>query len=240
MKGINFKDHVYVGDPINAVNIFNAKKADELIFLDIEASRKNRIMPLGIVEKIADECYMPFAVGGGIKDVEEIKKILNAGAEKVIINTASVLNPSLIRQAADAFGSQSVVVSIDAKKNIFGKYRVCIYSGSKSTGIDPVKHAVDMQKAGAGEIMINSIDNEGGMNGYDLELIKKISSSVGLPVIACGGAGRLDDLSKAIKDGGASAMAAGSLFVFHGKKRGVLINYPSRKEIENLFNDDKY
>ncbi|OGV37088.1 MAG: imidazole glycerol phosphate synthase subunit HisF [Lentisphaerae bacterium GWF2_49_21] len=233
VKGIAFKDHKYVGDPINAVRIFNDKEVDELVFLDIDASQKGRKPNIDLIRKLADECYMPFAAGGGITDVDEIRGILEAGAEKVSINTAAVKNPELIREASSIFGSQSIVVSIDVRKNWLGKYLVCAKSGSEQTDLDPVQFAKKMQALGAGEILLTRIENDGTMNGYDLVLIKKIAEVLEIPLIACGGAGKMEDFSSALKEG-ASAVAAGAKFVLHGKHRAVLITYPDKKELEML------
>ena len=233
VKGISFKNHKYVGDPINAVRIFNDKEVDELIFLDIEAGMKNRSPNLELIRKLADECYMPFIAGGGITNVEEIRQILEAGAEKVSLNTSAFDSPELIRQASSIFGSQSIVVSIDVRKNWLGRYQVCVKSGTEQTDIDPVDHAKKVQELGAGEILITRVENDGTMSGYDLNLIKLVSNSVDIPVIACGGAGKMEDFSLALENG-ASAVAAGAKFVFHGKHRAVLITYPDKKEMEKL------
>ena len=235
VKTTKFQNTRYVGDPINAVRIFNEKEADELIFLDINASKENRILPLDLIQQIGDECLMPFSVGGGIKTVEQIRDILKRGAEKAVINTSAVKNPSLIKEASQSFGSQSIVVSIDVKRKSLGRYEVFIYGGTKSTSIDPVSHSIKMEKMGAGEIFINSIDNDGTLKGYDIELIRKISEAVKIPVIASGGAGKLEDFLKAVKDGFASAVAAGSFFVYYGPHRAVLINYPNQDELKKLF-----
>lgn len=234
VKGVNFKDHQYLGDPINAVRIFNEKEVDELIFLDIVATRENRIPDLEHISNIADECYMPFTVGGGINTVEHIRDILSAGAEKVSINTAAVENPSLIREASDIFGSQSIVVSIDCKKTK-NRYEVYTHSATKSTALNPVEYAVKMEELGVGEILLTSVDREGTRGGYDIELIKMVSDEVHVPVIASGGAGKLEDFAAAVKDGNASAVAAGSFFVFHGRRKAVLISYPPKEELEKLF-----
>ncbi len=236
VKSIKFKDHRYIGDPINAVKIFNDLKADELVFLDILASKEKRSISLDFVKNVGDEANMPFAVGGGIQTIQDIKEIVNAGAEKVIINTYATENPDFIKQASDVFGSSTIVVSIDVKKKLFGKKQVYTLAGTKATGLNPVSFAKQMQEMGAGEIIINSIDKDGLMDGYDLELVREISKSVTIPVIAAGGAGSLMDFSKAINDSFASAVSAGSLFVYYGPRRAVLINYPSREEILNIFN----
>lgn len=235
VKSVKFKDYRYIGDPINAVRIFNAKEADELIFLDINASAENRKPPLDLIEKIGDEAFMPFTVGGGIKTIADIRALLSVGAEKVAINSHAVENPQFIREAADVFGSSTIVVSIDAKRKRFGGYEVYTRAGEKSTGLDPVKFAIQMEKMGAGEMMINAVDRDGTMAGYDVDLIKRVANSVTIPIIAAGGMGKLDDISTVTNEGNASAAAAGSYFVYHGKRRAVLINFPSQDELNRLF-----
>lgn len=236
VKTIKFKDPTYVGDPINAVKIFNDLKADELIFLDITASKEGRCIDYKMVKDIGDEAFMPFGVGGGISNIEQIEEIFKAGAEKVIINTNAILNPDLVKRAAENFGSQSVVVCLDVKKNFFGKYEVFIKDGSENTHLNPIELALKMQDLGAGELIINSIDNDGVMKGYDITLIKLISTNLEIPVVACGGAWKLDHLREAYYEGHAHALAAGSMFVFHGPRRAVLINYPKKQEIMEVFN----
>lgn len=236
VKTVKFKDPTYIGDPINAVKIFNELEADELAFLDITASKENRLIDIELVKRIGKEAFMPFAVGGGIKSIEEVKRILGSGAEKIIINTNSVNDPELVNKAAEYSGNQSVVVSIDVKKNLFGKYQMFTKSGTQKTTIDPIEHAKKMEQAGAGEILINSIDKDGTMTGYDVNLIRQIADNVTIPVIAIGGAGTFEHFSEAVNEGHASAVAAGSMFVFHGPRRAVLINYPTEKELEKIFN----
>lgn len=231
VKTVKFKEPKYVGDPINAVRIFNEKEVDELIFLDITATVEGNKPPINLISHISDECNMPLAYGGGVKSVKDVKEVLYAGAEKVVINTSAVENPELIREAAQTFGSQSIVVSIDTRKRFGGKFEAYTHSGSKRTHLDPVEFAVKMEQMGAGEILINSIDRDGTMEGYDVELIKRVAQSLSIPVIACGGAGKLQDFADAVKSGGASAVAAGSFFVFHGRRRAVLINFPTQAEL---------
>lgn len=235
VKTVRFKDPTYIGDPINAVRIFNEKQADELIFLDITASLEKRCVSPVLMKQIANEACMPFAVGGGITNTNQIRQLLSAGAEKVVINTSSILTPSLIRKSANMFGSQSIVISIDVAKNFWGKYEVFILSGTKGTKLDPVAHAKQMESLGAGEIFINSIEKDGTMMGYDMEIIRKISDAVSIPVVASGGAGKLEDFMDVIYNGHASAVAAGSLFVFYGNRMAVLINYPEKAELTALF-----
>lgn len=231
VKTIKFKNPTYVGDPINTVRIYNEKEVDELIFLDITATPEKRKPPFKIIGEIASECFMPFAYGGGITNIEDAKTIFSLGAEKVAINSYAAESPALVTQLAELFGSQAVVVSIDVKKNLFGKYEVCTHSGKKKTKRDPVGYAVQMEQIGAGEILLTSIDRDGTMEGYDVDLIRQVTGAVNIPVIACGGAGRLEDFSKAVTLGGASAVAAGSMVVYQGKNRSVLINFPTKQQL---------
>ncbi|MGZ9234933.1 MAG: AglZ/HisF2 family acetamidino modification protein [Anaerolineales bacterium] len=234
VKTVKFKNPTYLGDPINIVRIFNEKEVDELVFLDITAMNENRPPAFKMLANITSECFMPLGYGGGIRSMEDIKTLLSIGIEKIILNTSAVEQPALVRAAADYAGSQAVVISIDVKKNFLGKYEVWTRSGKKGTGLDPVKHGVEMEKQGAGELLINSIDRDGTMQGYDLELIRRVSEAVSVPVVACGGAGKLQDLADAITMGGASAAAAGSFFVFQGPLRGVLISYPSPSDLKQV------
>lgn len=234
VKTIKFKNPKYVGDPINAVKIFNEKEVDELIFLDITATIENRKPPLKLITQIAGECFMPFSYGGGIRTLEDIKEILSLGVEKVAINSYAVENPSFVKKAAEYFGSQSIIVSIDVKKVLFSRYEVYTHSGRKGTKLDPVEFALKMEEMGAGEIFLNSIDNDGKMKGYDIEIIKNVSESVSIPVIASGGAGKIEDFTEAVQKGRASAVAAGSLFVFIGPHRAVLINFPTSEELKGV------
>jgi imidazole glycerol-phosphate synthase subunit HisF len=235
VKTIKFRESVYIGDPINAVKIFNEKEVDELIFLDIDASKKDKEPSYDLIRNIASECFMPFAYGGGVASLEQIEKIIKSGAEKIIINTQAFLQKKFVREAVEKFGSSTIVVSMDIKKGLFDNYSVYIKGGSRNTGRNPVEYAKEIEDSGAGELFINSIDRDGVMEGYDLDLISKVSSSVRIPVIACGGAGKPEDFRLAFLKGGASAVAAGSFFVFHGKRRAVLITYPSYTEISALF-----
>ncbi len=236
VKSLRFKDYKYVGDPINAVRIFNEKEVDELAIIDIDASRENREPDISKIEEIVSEAFMPIAYGGGITSTDQVKRILSVGVEKVILNRSAVKSPSLIREIANRFGSQSVVVSIDYKKNIFGKYGVYIENGKTKTGIDPVSFARQMEEAGAGEILLNSIERDGTFSGYDLEMIEKIAHLINIPMIAAGGASALSDFKRAVQYG-ASAVSAGSLFVFKRPHRAVLISYPSQQDLETQVYD---
>jgi len=231
VKTQRFKDPKYVGDPINAIRIFNDKEVDELLLLDITATRENKGPAFDTIRDIASECFMPVAYGGGIRSMDDIRRILKAGIEKVVLNTAAIENPELVRQAADEFGSQAVVVSIDAKRKLLGRYEVFARGGTQATGLHPVDQAQKMEQCGAGEIFLTAIDRDGTMDGYDLELVSRVASKVHVPVIAAGGAGKVADFGEAVRQG-ASAVAAGAMFVFHGPHRAVLITYPGRAELE--------
>lgn len=235
VKTVKFKESTYIGDPINTVKIFNEKEVDEIFFLDIDATRLKKEPPYDLIQNIASECFMPFAYGGGIHSLLQIERIIKSGAEKIIINTQAFLGKNFLKEAVQQFGSSTIAVSIDVKKEFLKGNIVYVKGGTQSTGLNPVDYAREIENAGAGEILINSIDRDGVMEGYDIELIKSISGSIKIPIIACGGAGRLNDFSQAVKQGGASAAAAGSFFIFHGKRRAVLITYPSYSEITNLF-----
>ncbi|WP_109302016.1 AglZ/HisF2 family acetamidino modification protein [Aquimarina sp. AU474] len=237
VKTIKFKDSTYIGDPINAVKIFNEKEVDELVFLDIDATKDRKEPPYELIGDIATECFMPFCYGGGIKTIDQIRRLIASGAEKVAINSAAFYNPQFIKEAATIFGSSTIVISIDYKKNLFGKTSVYVNGGKKNTKKDPITYAIEMEKLGAGELFLNAIERDGVMNGYDIEMIREITDAVSIPVIACGGAGELNDFKEAFYQGRASAAAAGSLFVFQGKKRGVLISYPDPTEIKEIINN---
>lgn len=235
VKSIRFKDFRYIGDPINAVRLFNDLQADELAFLDINASSEGRTIPAEFVKLLGDEANMPFSVGGGIRSIKEIRQIIASGAEKVIINTYAAENPDFIKEASNEFGSSTITVSIDVKTNFFGKELTYINSGKKATKFSPEDFAKSMEEKGAGEIIVNSIENDGMMAGYDIDLIRRISESVSIPVVALGGAGKYSDFSKAVSEGYASAVAAGSMFIYHGNRRAVLINYPDQQQLQDLF-----
>lgn len=234
VKTVRFKDPKYLGDPINVVRIFNEKEVDEIVLLDITATPEKRGPQFEVLKDIASEVFIPLAYGGGIRSMEDVRTLLSIGIEKLIMNTSAVENPSLIRETADHAGSQAVVVSIDVKKNFLGKYEVFTRCGQKKTGLDPVMRAVEVERMGAGEILLNSIDRDGTMQGYDIELVRKVADAVKVPVVACGGAGNLTHVAEVIQQGHASAAAAGSMFVFQGPLRGVLISYPSPKELKEF------
>ncbi|MBM3461780.1 MAG: imidazole glycerol phosphate synthase subunit HisF [Armatimonadetes bacterium] len=231
VKTTRFGKPTYVGDPINAVRIFNDLEADELIFLDIMASREKRVISLDFVREVGEEANMPFAVGGGIRTLEDIRAILGAGAEKVVLNTVAAENPDFIAAAADTFGSSTVVVCMDVKKPLLGKLQTWAVCGTQATGRAPEEFARLAADKGAGEIIVQSIERDGTMQGYDIPLVRSIAEAVPIPVVALGGAGGLHDLLRGRSEGLATAVAAGSMFVFHGPRRGVLITYPERSEM---------
>jgi cyclase len=233
VKTVRFRNPKYVGDPINAVKLFNEFEVDELVFLDIEATRTGQKPNFDRILEITTECFIPLGYGGGVRSVEDAHRLFKVGVEKVIVNTAAAENPRLINEMAKAFGSQSVVVSIDVKRDWLGHKRVVTRSGTRKIGGDPSGWAREVESRGAGEILVNSVDRDGMMNGYDLPLIKAVSSAVNIPVIACGGAGSVSDLKKAVQ-AGASAAAAGSLFVFKGPHRAVLVNYVSPDDLQSF------
>ena len=236
VKTVKFKDGKYVGDPINAVKIFNEKEVDELIVLDIDATTENRAPDFELIKNLAVECRMPFCYGGGVKTVDQARKIISLGAEKVAMSSAIIQTPNLVKDLAKAVGLQSIVVVLDVKKRgLFGKYEIVTKNGTKSTGINPIKFAQELEQLGIGELVINSVDNDGMMKGYDLKLIKQIRDCVSLPITVLGGAGTLADIGNLIKEHGVIGAAAGSLFVFKGKYKAVLINYPNQEQKESLY-----
>lgn len=234
VKTVKFSSPSYIGDPVNTVRIFNDLEVDELIFLDIEATRQKRPPNFRILREIADECFMPLSYGGGIRSLEEITEIFKIGFEKVSINTAASGNGSLVRIAADAFGSQSIIASIDVKKSFWGRYEVYTNGGTRRIEVDPIDYARQMEDAGAGEILLTSIHREGTWTGFDNALIRSVAEAVSIPVIAHGGAGKADDIGVAVKEGKASAVGLGSLVVYQAKGMGVLVNFPDRDSLEKV------
>jgi imidazole glycerol-phosphate synthase subunit HisF len=231
VKTVNFGEPKYVGDPINAVRIFNEKEVDELIVLDIDATVLKREPDYNLIAKLACECRMPLCYGGGVKTVDQVERIIGLGVEKVAISSAALSDPEIITHAAEVVGSQSVVVVLDVKNSgPGGKYGLMTHNGSKATGLTPVEVATKAERLGAGEVVVNSIDRDGVMRGYDLDLVQKIRKAINLPITVLGGAGSLEDIATLIRGFGIIGAGAGSLFVFKGKYRAVLINYPSRAE----------
>jgi cyclase len=233
VKTIKYKDPKYIGDPINAIKIFNDKEVDELMLLDITASIEKRGPSFNTIKNVASECFMPLAYGGGIRHLEDIRRILAMGVEKVVLNTAAISQPELVAEAAREFGSQAIVVSMDVKKKFWGGYEVMTERATKKTGNDPIIFAQHMAAIGAGELLLSAVDRDGTQEGFDLDLIKSVSNSVGIPMIAVGGAGSYKDLAVA-KLSGAGALAAGSMFVFKGAHRAVLISYLGADELRYI------
>ncbi|MBE3134595.1 MAG: imidazole glycerol phosphate synthase subunit HisF [Acidobacteria bacterium] len=233
VKTTRFQKPVYLGDPVNIVKLFNDMEVDELGILDIRASAEGRGPSFDLLKHIADNAFMPLSYGGGLKDLEAIRRILGIGYEKVIVNTAAFENPGLITDAARIAGNQSIVVSMDVKRSLRGQYEVYAAGGRRPTKCEPVAFARRMEELGVGEILLTAIDRDGTMTGYDTALIRMVSEAVSIPVIACGGSGSAADFARAVREGGASAVAAASLFVFHGPRRAVLISFPTRQEIED-------
>ena len=234
VKTVKFGKYNYIGDPVNTVRIFNELEVDELCFLDIRATIEKRRPNLKILTEIADECFMPLSYGGGIRDVETALKILSIGFEKIVINTAAVENPDLITEIARHSGNQSVIVSIDVKKSFNGNYAVYSHDGSVKTSLDAMEWAKKTDLAGAGELLITSMDMDGTWKGYDLEIIRKITDAVSIPVIANGGAGSVNDIGQVVKTAKASAAALGSMVVYQQKGMGVLINFPDKSELRKV------
>ena len=231
VKTVNFKNQSYIGDPVNTARIFNELEVDELTLLDISATNKNKKPNFKILAELANECFMPLAYGGGINTFEDAKKIFKIGIEKIIINSAAFTNPAIITKLAEYFGNQAIVASIDVKKNMFGKYQVYSNSGVKKQKVNPVDWAQELEQLGAGEILLTAIHQEGTWNGFDINLLEKISNAVNIPVIANGGASSIEDIGKAVKQGNASAVSLGSMVVYQNKGMGVLVNFPDAKKL---------
>ncbi len=237
-KSIQFATPKYVGCPINAARVFNGKNVDELFLLDIVATEEQRGPQIDVVRQIAEESFMPFAVGGGIRTVAAMWELLKAGADRVVINSAAIEDPDLVTRGADRFGRQCMVVSIDVRRHADGRYEVFTHAGRNATGLDPVETAVRMQRHGAGEIFLTSINHDGVMDGYDIDLTRRVADALTIPVIACGGAGSVAHLAQAAYEGHAAAVAAGAFFLFYGKRRTVLITYPTDDELRAHFRSE--
>lgn len=238
VKTFGFGESKYVGDPINAVKIFNEKEVDELVVLDIDATSENREPDYRMIENLAQECRMPLCYGGGVNSEEKAKRIFGLGVEKVSLSSAAISDPDLVTRISAKAGRQSVVVVLDVKKRgIFSKYEVFTHNAQKRTGRDPTEIAKQMEELGAGEILLNSIDKDGTMSGYDLKLINMVRSVIMIPMTVVGGAGSLSDISELLKQQPIIGAAAGSIFVFKGKYKAVLINYPNRAEKAQIINN---
>lgn len=235
VKTTRFSDPRYLGDPINIVRILNDKEVDEMVFLDITATAEGRRPPFELLAQIATESFVPFGYGGGVRSLEDVRQLFELGVEKVIVNSYAVENPAFVSQAVEQFGSQSIIVSIDVKRRFLGRYEVVTHGGRRRTGLEPVAFAREMEQRGAGEVLLTAVDRDGMMNGYDLDLVQRVTSQLSIPVVACGGAGSLAHLREVVCEAGASAAAAGSLFVYHGPLKGILISYPSPVALAGLF-----
>lgn len=233
VKTVRFGKFTYVGDPCNTVRIFNELEVDELLFLDITATIEGRSPNLKVLADIANECFMPLGYGGGIRSLAHAKAVFDIGFEKVAINSCAVDNPALLTEIARQYGSQAVMASIDVKTGFWGKQTVRTNAGKRATALDPVQWAREVESRGAGEILLTSIDREGTWEGFDLELVRQVTDSVSIPVIAHGGAGCVDHIGSVVKQSGASAVAIGSMVVFQKKGMGVLVNFPDQKNLEN-------
>lgn len=234
VKTVKFHKPRYIGDPINAVKIFNEKEVDELVFLDISATANNRGPDYDLLSEIAGEAFMPMAYGGGIKSIDQVRKVLELGFEKVVINSSAYENLNLITEAAAIFGSQSIVGCIDVHKTMLGRYELYACSGHNKMNCTLDDHLSCLIRSGIGELLVNSIDRDGTMSGYDFKLLSYVTTRVNVPVIACGGAGNINDFGRAVSESNVSAVAAGSLFVFYGPHKAVLINYPERTRLAEV------
>lgn len=237
VKTVKFDNPTYIGDPINAIRIFNDKEVDELMVLDIVASKENREPDYELIEQFAGECFMPLAYGGGIRSVEQARQLFALGVEKICLQTAAMNDLSLITRLADKFGEQSIMVSVDVKKNWRGKSRLYSSATGKTVSRDWLDYMIEAVRAGAGEVLLGAVDQDGVMEGMDLDLIKRAADEVSVPIITIGGVGSLEDI-KASVDAGASAVAAGAFFVFQGPRRGVLITYPPYDALTALLGMD--
>jgi imidazole glycerol-phosphate synthase subunit HisF len=231
VKTVRFGKFTYVGDPCNTVRIFNELEVDELLFLDITASRERRSPNLAVLKDIASECFMPLGYGGGIQSIESAKAVFDIGFEKIVINSAAIMDSSVVTQIAKIYGSQALINSIDVKRDIWGRYRVRGEGGRFRTSLDPIVWAKEMESCGAGELLLTSMDREGTWSGLDLELVRGVTDAVNIPVIAHGGAGSMKDIGDVVKRGGASAVALGSMVVFQKKGMGVLVNFPDENQL---------
>jgi imidazole glycerol-phosphate synthase subunit HisF len=234
VKTVRFDDPVYVGDPVNVLSIFSHYEVDEILLLDIRATPDRREPPYELLERLAAECMIPLGYGGGITNADQAKRILGTGLEKVVLGSALVDDPGLATAIADTFGSQAVMAAVDAVAQPDG-YGVRVAAGRRDVPSDPESWARRAEEHGCGEVLLTSIDREGTREGYDTALIRQVADAVTVPVVANGGAGSRADLAVAVREGGASAAAAGSIFVFQGKRRSVLVNFPSRDQIISLF-----
>jgi cyclase len=231
VKTVKFGAYGYIGDPVNTVRIFNELEVDELCFLDIRATVERRSPNLKTLREIAEQCFMPLSYGGGVRDLGLAKEILGIGFEKIVVNSFAYEDVSFISRLADHAGSQAVIGSVDVKRGLLGRYQAYSHDGTRKTGVDPVEWALRLQNLGAGELLLTSMDRDGTWSGFDLEVTRRVSDAVSVPVIANGGAGAVADIGAAVKEGGASAVALGSMVVYQSKGMGVLVSFPDRNEL---------
>lgn len=233
VKSIEFEKYNYIGDPMNAIRLYNEMEVDELVFLDISASKENRGPDFEMIEELTANAFMPLGYGGGITSVEDIKKLFYLGVEKVIINNQLLTNKEFVEEASKLHGKQSIVGAVDIKKNFFGKYKVYDHVRKKTLDIDYIDYIKELESSNVGELFINDVSSDGKMKGYDRKLVDSLHHTVDIPMVFCGGAGTLEDMKQAIDDG-AHAAAAGSVFIYKGKTKGILINYPTQDELYKL------
>ena len=236
VKTIGFSSPKYIGDPLHAVHLFNEFNADELILLDIKATKENRCIPIDFVRNVGEEANMPFSVGGGIKSLEEIRQLLEAGAERVVLGTVAAETPSFVREASVRFGKSTIEVCIDVKYSCWGKLQVVARNGQKVISADVVGFTKEMERMGAGELLIQSVNKDGTYQGLEVAVLQEVSQSVGIPVVGLGGLASLEEIRIIHPRTNLNGYAAGSLFIYQGKHRGVLVNYPSSDEVKKLFN----
>ena len=234
VKTIKFKKYNYIGDPTNTVRIFNELEVDELMFLDIFASKENREINFKVLQDIANECFMPLSYGGNIKSLEDAKRVFEVGFEKVVINSNSFHNLKLIEELSVYFGTQSIVAAIDIKQDFWGTRKIYSHHGQKKQNIDIIEWVKQLERAGIGELLVTSIDREGSWDGYDIELVKSVTDNVNVPVIANGGCGSVEHIGAVVKKANASACAVGSMVVYQKKGMGVLVNFPDRKKLDEV------
>jgi cyclase len=236
VKTIGFSSPKYIGDPLHAVHLFNEFNADELILLDIKATKENRCIPIDFVRNVGEEANMPFSVGGGIKSLEEIRQLLEAGAERVVLGTVAAETPSFVREASERFGKSTIAVCIDIKYSFWGKQQVVARNGQKVISADVIGFAKEMERMGAGELLIQSVNKDGTYQGLEVAVLQEVTQSVGIPVVGLGGLASLEEIRTIHPRTYLNGYAAGSLFIYQGKHRGVLVNYPSSDEVKKLFN----
>jgi len=238
VKTTNYKDPVYIGDPINIVKIFNEKEVDELVIFDIDASKEAKEPDYSLITAFATECFMPVCYGGGVTNLEQMRKIFSLGVEKISLNFATMSGIDLVKDAVQSFGAQSVIITVDVKKNILGKYKLYNHGRNRLEKIDIEEVVSIINDLGVGELIVNNVDRDGTQVGYDIDLIKKISSMTTIPVVTCGGASSLSSFSEARTEAGVSAVAAGSMFVFQGRHKAVLISYPKYDVLKQVFGEE--